>query len=85
MILDNEGKIYTFGTNLGQLGLGDYINKNVPTLINDIDKIIDISACGYHSMILSKNVLIFGSNNLGQLGLGDNSDRNIPTLLKINL
>ncbi len=36
LVVDNEGNIYAFGNNSsGQLGLGDPLNRNVPTLISN--------------------------------------------------
>src|SRR5437763_163736 len=75
--------ILTFGSNCyGQLGLGDDINRNIPTLIIDIHNIIAISAGHRHSMILndSGQIYTFGTNDAGQLGLGNNTWRKRPTL-----
>jgi alpha-tubulin suppressor-like RCC1 family protein len=63
------------------LGLGDYQNRNVPTLIPNI-KAKQIAVGLNHSLILDLkgNVYAFGFN-VGQLGLGDNQDRNVPTMI----
>jgi len=82
LALSNTGQIYTFGNNYkGQLGLGDEIDKNVPTLIPNLEDVVQISAGESHSLILSNNgqIYVFGNNDHGQLGLKDNDNRNVPT------
>ncbi len=42
-----------FGNNeYGQLGLGDTINRNVPTLIPNLNNVKEISAGSFYSMVL---------------------------------
>jgi|GEM_PF-2944596 len=73
--------VYVTGCNeYGQLGLGDYKNRNYWT---DTDAYnVDAIACGYsHSLYLSssssgRRVWATGYNEYGQLGLGDNENRN---------
>ena len=85
MIIDLDDNVLVFGNNMyGQLGLGDMINRNVPTILTVNDKNLkakNISSCVAHTMIidLDDNVWGFGSNSSGQLGLGDNADRFKPT------
>ena len=82
LILTNTGQIYAFGRNeYGQLGLGDNIAKNAPTLIPTLNQIVQIAAGGDHSLVLSNTgqIYAFGANNYGQLGLGDNDNRDNPT------
>ncbi len=85
LALSNDGHIYSFGNNrYGQLGLGDYDNRNIPTLVPKApNNIIQIVAGTSHSLCLTNDGYIysFGKNNEGQLGLGNNVDRNIPTLI----
>ena len=85
LALSNDGKIYSFGkNNKGQLGLGNYTDINIPTLISKMsNNIIQISAGAKHSLCLSSSgkIYSFGKNKSGQLGLGDDDDRNIPTLI----
>src|SRR5436853_94237 len=84
LILTNTGQIYVFGSNeYGQLGLSDNIDKNVPTLIPNLNQIVQIAAGFYHSLALSDigQIYAFGFNNFGQLGIGNNHQRNIPTLI----
>ena len=84
LILTNTGQIYAFGRNeYGQLGLGDNIAKNAPTLIPTLNQIVQIAAGGDHSLVLSNTgqIYAFGYNGDGQLGLGNNYHKNIPTLI----
>ena len=85
LCLTNDGHIYSFGKNEnGQLGLGDNNDKNIPTLIPNINDIIQISARGDSSLALSNTgkIYAFGLNNYGQLGLKSSNRINIPTLVQ---
>ena len=50
---------------MGRLGLGDYLNRNKPIKIN-ISNIIQVSAGGFHSLILNDKgvVYFFGQNGV---------------------
>ena len=51
LILDNLGKVYSMGVNrAGQLGLGDYFHRVIPTLIVTVDNIVDIASYEDHSL-----------------------------------
>ena len=84
IIIDKEENVWAFGDNEhGQLGLGNEINRKIPTKIPNIKA--KSVACGYlHTMIIDKNenVWTFGINTSGQLGLGDVMDRLIPTQIQ---
>jgi len=77
--------VWTFGDNtFGQLGVGDPFatevwNSDIPQPIPGITA-VDVSAGGYHTLILDTegNVWAFGNNDHGQLGLGDTIIRYIP-------
>jgi alpha-tubulin suppressor-like RCC1 family protein len=74
-----EGRCYSFGRNdKGQLGLGDSISRNLPTLIKALENVkIEKAAIGKnHTFFLASTgeVWVAGSNNFGQLGLGKVSD-----------
>jgi alpha-tubulin suppressor-like RCC1 family protein len=78
-----SGRVFAFGDNdEGQLGLGDFEDRFVPTLIPNI-KAKQVATGFNHSFILDSenNVYAFGSNKQGQLGLGDFEDRIVPTLI----
>ena len=83
------GNIYSFGTNTsGQLGLGDILHRNVPTLVTDLDDLnVGVVSCGnFHTVIITKNgdLYSFGDNGSNQLGLGnDILHGNVPTLVTI--
>ena len=78
-----KGQIYAWGINIdGQLGLGDFKNRYIPTLApNFPNDIIQISTGNSHMLALANDGRVYsrGDNEYGQLG--DNNDRNIPTLV----
>lgn len=81
MIIDLDNNVWSFGHNeLGQLGLGDNLNRDTLTQIPNL-KGKFISCGSDHTIIidLDNNIYSFGENKYGQLGLGDNLDRNTPT------
>jgi hypothetical protein len=89
LLLDEQGRIYSFGWNVwGELGLGDRIQRLIPTLISrfqDLElppRIKNLSA-GTYSLISDEEGMVyaFGNNDDGQLGLGDRINRVIPTLV----
>ena len=67
----------------GQLGLGNNVNKNIPTIIPNLNNVKQISCGTYHTIFLLNDgtVKACGLNKYGQLCLGDNNDRNIPTVI----
>ena len=86
MMLDHDGKVWVCGNNYhGRLGLGDELNRNKPTQIRNLPKILDISA-GYHSIMLDENgeVWTCGDNSHGELGLNDREYRNVPTKVQLD-
>ena len=92
IILTSKNNIYVSGLNIfGQLGLGDYENRNTFTNINIYkntlmnnkeEKIIDIAAGAQHSILLSNKHKVyycgFNKNNF----LDKNEDINIFTLIQ---
>jgi alpha-tubulin suppressor-like RCC1 family protein len=88
LALDNQGKLYAWGSNdLGQLGLDDYKDRTIPTLIKSELTFKAIATGPHHSLALDTKgkLYVWGENNYGQLGLGDYKDRAIPTLIKLEL
>ena len=80
----NGREIYVFGDNkYGQLGLGDYKDRNRPTLLLKDNQIKNIITGEHHSIILKNNgqVFVFGRNDCGQLGLNHYKNRAAPKLL----
>ncbi|KAJ5078411.1 adp ribosylation factor-related [Anaeramoeba ignava] len=85
-VCDNDGNLFSWGENSnGQLGHGDDIPRDKPTLIEKLkESVMKISGGAFHFVALTKNHEIFvcGKNKNGQLGLGDFEDRKFPE--KIN-
>jgi len=83
LCLDNQGRVWSFGynSNFGQLGLGDLIDRNIPTLISTLENIIQVSVGDDYSLCLDDKgkVWSFGKNSCKRLGLNGN-DKNIPIL-----
>lgn len=82
--IKNDGTLWTWGyNNSGQLGLGDTIDRNVPTQVgSDTDWIkISCSNGGGHMIGLKSDNTIWGwgDNTSGQLGLSTYISMNIPT------
>ena len=75
-LIDFEGNLWTFGDNdRGQLGHGDKADINIPTKVNTLKDIQQISygCCGSHFFAKNSQNQIFvtGLNDSGQLGTGD--------------
>ncbi|GMI83101.1 PLASTICITY OF ROSETTE TO NITROGEN 1 [Hibiscus trionum] len=73
--LDVEGRCYTWGRNeKGQLGHGDKIQRDRPTVVSELLKYKIIKAGGgrNHTVVVTEdgNSLAFGWNKQGQLGSG---------------
>jgi alpha-tubulin suppressor-like RCC1 family protein len=80
------GTLWAWGWNsIGQLGLGDYTQRNTPTQIGNQSDWMAITAGTQHTISLKTNGTIWswGSNYYGSLGLGDTLDRNMPTQIGI--
>jgi alpha-tubulin suppressor-like RCC1 family protein len=81
------GVVYMWGNNYeGQLGLGDHgggTDRDVPTLVNDVNGVVAVAGGGFHSLTLSRDgtVMACGRNTTGQLGLGDTDDRDTFTVV----
>ncbi|KAH0868788.1 hypothetical protein HID58_075810 [Brassica napus] len=73
--LDVEGRCYTWGRNeKGQLGHGDMIQRDRPTVVSGLSKykIVKAGAGRNHTVVVSDEgrAFAFGWNKHGQLGLG---------------
>ncbi|WJX36013.1 hypothetical protein P8452_23933 [Trifolium repens] len=73
--LDVEGRCYTWGRNeKGQLGHGDTIQRDRPTVVSELSKykIVQAGAGRSHTVVVTDdgNSLAFGWNKHGQLGSG---------------
>ena len=72
VIVDLHNNCWTYGSNVfGELGLGDTLDRSIPTLIPNI-KVLHFSVGYTHTVIidLDHNIWIFGLGSNGQLGLG---------------
>ncbi len=76
LVLTSKKRLLAYGRNEeGQLGIGDYLNRRLPVLVNLNLKwnewITDFQTGKYHSVVLTSlgRVFVFGLNNTGQLGL----------------
>ncbi|OWM80902.1 hypothetical protein CDL15_Pgr006933 [Punica granatum] len=73
--LDVEGRCYTWGRNeKGQLGHGDTIQRDRPTVVSELKKykIVKAGSGRNHTVVVTEdgNSLAFGWNKHGQLGSG---------------
>ena len=90
IILSDIGMIYSFGSNSkGQLGLQDFKDRKTPTLnellVNDGERIVDIS-CGFkHVIALGSNGKAFswGNNSNGQCGVNIDANFNTPMYIDV--
>lgn len=78
-----ENKVYAVGNNkYGQLGLGDKLDRYIPTEIKSLENknIIRIIGGQYHTFAINKNgnVYVFGFNLSGELGLGNSNNQFVP-------
>lgn len=84
----NTNTIWCWGNNtIGQLGLGDLVNRVSPVQITSLVDIVKISVGGAASnahalaMNTTNQLMVWGYNGQGQLGLGDTVNRTVPTLV----
>ena len=82
-----DGAVFALGSNYrGQLGVGDYENRLLPTLLRgelENKSVLQVAAgCG-HTMFVTADGLVFacGSNYCGQLNVGDTERRLVLTLV----
>jgi alpha-tubulin suppressor-like RCC1 family protein len=72
-VLTSYGEVLTFGSNrFGQLGHGDNIDKNIPTMINNLDDVVQISMGKHCLLSLTNDGKVYITGNKYILG-----DRNI--------
>lgn len=80
--IKNDGSLWTWGNNEnGQLGIGNYTNKDIPTKVGNDTNWINVCAGRTHTIAIKQDGTIWawGNNGDGQLGIGNNISKNIPT------
>lgn len=77
-LIDYDGNLWSFGkNNFYQLGCSDGISRKVPTKINSLQNIVQVSYGSGNSVLCQddqKNVFVMGNSNMGQLGLAKSND-----------
>lgn len=81
IIKTKTGEVYTWGRNLeGQIGIHGRFAQEIPFHLKFNEKVIQIAAGDYHSLVLTETSLYtFGFNESGQLGNGTTNTTHIPT------
>ncbi len=81
--ITEDNSLYAWGSNgSGELGVGDEVNRNIPTKVNLPGKIKEFTG-GSYAILEDGSLYAWGYNGSGELGVGDEVNRNIPT--KVNL
>lgn len=81
MALKTDGTMWSWGRNpYGQLGLGEWGSKDVPTQVGVASDWESVTAGGNHALAIKTDGTLWawGYNLAGQLGLGDATTRNSP-------
>jgi alpha-tubulin suppressor-like RCC1 family protein len=81
LAITTKGKVYAWGVGgNGQLGLGDYQPRTVPTAVPLPGPAVQVAAGWGHSLALLTDGRVFawGNNTTGQLGDGTTTMRNAP-------
>ena len=76
-----DGTVWTWGANgMGQLGDGTNAARRVPTKVQELTNVVDISAGSSHTIALRADgtVWAWGANSSGQLGDGTTTSRRTP-------
>jgi alpha-tubulin suppressor-like RCC1 family protein len=84
----SSGRLYVWGANeSGELGLGDTVERHVPTELVADQTFVSVSAGDDYTCTLDDigAVYCFGANDRGQLGQGDRQARSSPTRVPLPL
>lgn len=85
LALYSNGDVYSWGSNtIGQLGLGDKVDRMLPVKIQGVSNIKYIEAAYAHSMAItnSGNLYAWGEGRDGQLGIGVKETKRLPVLVQ---
>lgn len=85
LALYSDGDVYSWGSNtIGQLGLGDKVDRMLPVKIQGVSNIKYIKAAYAHSMAItnSGNLYAWGEGRDGQLGIGVKETKRLPVLVQ---
>lgn len=81
LALARDGSLWAWGRNRdGQLGLGDPLDRYLPSRLRPLPDIVRLAAGGNHSLALDGNGTLYawGANDAGQLGDGTQQQRSTP-------
>ncbi len=82
LAIHKDGSLWAWGKNdLGQLGLGDYLDRKVPTRVGNATDWVAVAAGADHSLALksSGTLWAWGYNYYGELGLGNTNNTLVVT------
>ncbi|MBK9720875.1 MAG: T9SS type A sorting domain-containing protein [Saprospiraceae bacterium] len=82
MGIKNDGTLWSWGLNIdGQLGIGSFEQKLIPTQVGIDTNWKSVAAGGYHTIAIKTDgsLWAWGFNNSGELGDGTFSSRAFPT------
>ncbi|KUK47510.1 MAG: Uncharacterized protein XD74_1891 [Actinobacteria bacterium 66_15] len=82
LAIKDDGTLWAWGYNsAGQLGLGDTVNRVVPTQVGTDTDWASVTAGNSHTLAIKDDGTLWawGRNYFGQLGQGDTNDRHVPT------
>ena len=86
MALSEDGRVWMWGDNTyGQLGMGNYDDLLIPTIVPGLPKIKRIACGSWHVMALDINgeVWSWGRNETGMLGTGERTKSLVPVKIEI--
>lgn len=82
LAIKNNGTLWAWGRNEdGQLGIGNYANKDAPTQVGTATDWANVSAGSAHTIAIKQDgsIWAWGNNGDGQLGIGNTVSKNVPT------